>query len=183
MRTKRVAITVVAALVVAAFWPWLGNPLGFVHLRDSVRTSIPVALIFGGPCATYKKDKNGSIEYIEYDVTPACYRFESPRVFKGIWIYEFEGSQFLENATKMPAKRPDVRATAWLQYDPERIDPNIKYDHDPRKNCYPIHAFEISFIGRRNPQGHGHMGLFASEIWPQRILSAKALPSPDCEKY
>jgi hypothetical protein len=182
MRAKRVITAIAAVLVVIVFWPWLGNPFGFVHLRDSVRTSIPIALMFGKPCASYKKDKDG-FKYVEYDVSPACYRFESPRVFKGVWIYQFEGSQFIENATKVPAERPDAGTTAWLSYDPKRIDPKINYDNDPTEHCFPIHAFEISFIGRRNPQGHGHLGLFASEIWPQQILSAKPLPTPECAPY
>lgn len=160
------------------FWPWLGNPFNYMHLRDSVRTSIPVASIFGEPCATY------SDGVISYDTGPNCYRFDQPRSFKGIWLYEFEGSTFLEGATSVPKERPVYGDTAWLHYDPAAIDPKPQYNRAREgEDCYSIHAFEIEFIGRHSPEGHGHMGLFGSEIWVEKMLSAKPLPAPNCEKY
>lgn len=177
MRKRRTLAVVTVLLLGVTFWPWLGNPFGYVHLRDSVRTSIPIALVFGQRCATYEDN------VIRFDPSPTCYKFDKPKFYRGIWLYEFEGSRFVEGATVIPARMPDAGSTAWLNYDPEHIDPTRDYDYDPDKHCYPIHAFAISFIGRRNPQGGGHLGLFASEIWPQKILSAKALPSPDCETY
>ena len=177
MAAKHTITIILAVLALVVFWPWLGNPFGYVHLKDSVRTSIPVALVFGDPCATYKDG------YISYDPSPNCYRFEEAGKFEGIWLYEFEGSTFLENATRVPLRRPPYKSTAWLNYEPERIDAELNYGFDDAKDCYSIHAFQISFIGRRNPQGGGHMGLFGSEIWPQKILSAKRLPGPDCQTY
>ena len=177
MTTKRIVMAIFTALVLAAFWPWLGNPFGYVHLRDSIRTSIPIAMIFGSPCATYGDG------FVGYDTSPNCYRFEEPKTFEGIWLYEFEGSTFLENATAVPLRRPPYRSTAWLRYEPERIDPKPNYGFDESKDCYSIHAFRISFVGRRNPQGGGHLGLWGSEIWPQKILAAQRLPGPDCQTY
>ena len=134
-------------------------------------------MFFGEPCATYGDN------FVSYDPSPACYKFDGPRLYKGIWLYEFEGSRFVESATTVPARMPDYGSTPWLNYDPERIDPTQDYDRASGKDCYPIHAFALTFIGRRNPQGGGHMGIFPSEIWPEKIISAKALPSPDCETY
>lgn len=174
----RIALVITTCLVIAIFWPWLSNPFNYMHLKDSVRTSIPVALIFGEPCSTYK---DGTIEY---DISPTCYRFEKSRRFKGIWLYEFEGSTFLEGVTSVPSTRPSYRDAAWLMYDPANIDPKPDYNgYAKGGNCYPIHAFEVEFIGQSSPEGHGHLGLFGSEIWVRKMLSAKPLPAPNCESY
>ena len=174
---KRVGIGFAVVLVVV-FWPWLGNPFAYVHLRDSVRTSIPIALIYGQPCATYTEHG------IAYDPSSNCYRFDPPKKFTGIWLYEFEGSKFLVNATRVPSKRPATQTAAWLGYDPARIDPKVDHNkYDVANECYPVYAFEISFIGRRNPYDSGHGGMRESVIWPDRILSAKRLPSPSCRTY
>lgn len=178
MRLKRIALIIVTGLGLVTFWPWLGNPLNYVHLRDSVRTSIPIAVTLGEPCATHKDG------VIYYDHSPNCYLFDRPRRFKGIWLYEFEGSTFLENATAIPSKRPDYDDTAWLMYDPAAIDPKPNYDrYAKERDCYAIHAFEIEFIGRRSPEGHGHLGLFGSEIWVQKMLRARLVAAPNCETY
>jgi hypothetical protein len=175
--TKRHALIIVGMLV-AMFWPWLGNPFGYVHWRDRIRTSIPVAVILGDPCTT---EKDG---IIEYDFTPNCIRYDAPREFTGIWLYEFEGSTFLENAREIPAKRPPYRDTAWLDYDPSKIEPAADYNgSDKDRNCYPIHAFKIRFIGQRNPNGGGHLGLWNSEIVVEHMLSAEPLGALNCETY
>lgn len=177
-RRTRIALIAGAAMVTAAFWPWLGNPFNYVHLRDSVRTSIPVALVYGEPCTTHADG------VIYYDTGPNCYRFDPPRRFKGIWLYEFEGSTFLENATSVPTRRPAYSDTAWLMYDPAAIDPKPEYNrYSNGRNCYPIHAFEVDFVGRRSPEGHGHLGLFGSEIWVDKMLSARSLRPPSCQRY
>ena len=64
------------------------------------------------------------------------------------------------------------------------IDPKPDYNgYAKERDCYAIHAFEIEFIGRRSPEGHGHLGLFGSEIWVEKMLTAKPLPGPNCETY
>ena len=177
-KRNKIALVITTCMVIAIFWPRSGNPFKYVHLKDSVRTSIPVALIFGEPCATYK---DGTIEH---DISATCYRFEKPRRFKGVWLYEFEGSIFLEGVTSVPSTRPSPRDAAWLMYDPANIDPKPDYRGTAKGgNCFPIHAFEVEFIGQSNPERHGHFGLFGSEIWVQKMLSAKTLPAPNCESY
>ena len=174
----RNALVIVACSTLVIFWPWLGNPFNYLHLKDSIRTSIPFSLLLGEPCATYKDGAT------IYDTSPSCYRFGPPKRFKGVWLYEFEGSTFLEGATSVPTSRPAYQDTAWLNYDPESINPGLDFNgYDTARDCYPIHAFEIEFIGQRSPEGHGHMGIFGSEIWVQKMLSAKSLSPPECNKY
>ncbi len=91
---------------------------------------------------------------------------------------------FIEGAASVPAKRPSYKEVAWLDYDPAIIDPRPNYDsYDVARSCYPLHAFEIEFIGRRSPDGRGHMGIFGSEIWVDKMLSAKPLQAPNCANY
>ena len=175
---KRIATTVITVVVLAVFWPWLGNPFAYTKLKDSVRTSIPVAAIFGGPCETRKDN------VIFRDPGPSCYRFDEPREFQGIWLYEFEGSSFIEHAKVVPKVRPPYRSTAWLVYNPSKLGPaTMAEQYDKKLECYPIHAFFIRFIGRRNPYGAGHMGGFNSEIWVDWMLDAKPVAAPNCRTY
>ncbi|WP_423142181.1 hypothetical protein ACOYW6_02125 [Parablastomonas sp. CN1-191] len=178
MSRQEIGLAALASVILVTFWPWLGNPFNYLYLRDSVRTSIPVAMVLGEPCTTVK----GDVTY--YDRSSRCYRFDEPKRYQGIWLYEFEGSAFFEGATTAPRKRPSYGSTVWLMYDPVNIDPKLDYDsYDKLRDCYPAHAFEVEFIGSRSPEGHGHLGVFGSEIWVQRMLSAKPIPAPDCKTY
>lgn len=178
MRRRQIAGLILGGIALVVFWPWLGNPFNYRHLKDGLRTSIPIAIVYGEPCST----REGRA--IHYDYSPNCRRFDEPKRYRGIWVYEFEGSTFLEDASAVPTKRPPFGDTAWLMYNPQKIDPTPKYvGYAPGRDCLAIHAFEIEFIGHRSPDGHGHMGLFGSEIWVQKMLSAKPLRSPDCATY
>jgi hypothetical protein len=178
MRRRQIAWLVLGSIGIAVFWPWLGNPFNYRHLKDGLRTSVPIAIVYGDPCSIRKDD------VIYHDDSPNCYRFAEPKRYRGIWLYEFEGSTFLEDATAVPTKRPSYGSTAWLMYNPEKIDPKPRYDdYESGRDCFAIHAFEIEFIGHRSLEGHGHMGLFGSEIWVQKMLLAKPLRSPDCATY
>lgn len=86
----------------------------------------------------------------------------------------------------MPEKAPDYRKVAWLDYDPSRIVESSDYDtYNVEKACYPLHAFAITFVGRKTTdrQGSGHMGLWASEIDVVKMIAAKPVAAPfgyDC---
>lgn len=178
VKRKPVIITIFVVLVAVIFWPWLGDPFGYVHWRDRFRTSIPVAVVLGEPC-TSRRDG-----IIHYDHSPNCVRFDPPREYDGIWLYEFEGSTFLEHAKVVPKKRPPWHSAPWLDYDPVKIDPKPEYNRDDSgQGCFPIHAFAIRFIGRRDPNGGGHLGSWNSNIIVDRVLSAKPLGPLDCRTY
>ena len=112
----------------------------------------------------------------------------APREFTGVWLYEFEGSTFIEGATRIPSKRPAYMKAAWLDYHPDQQRPgqfvelSDKDSYDERRRCYLIYPFIVTFIGRRtiNPHGSGHMGLWASEVKPDRMISSKPLGRPFC---
>lgn len=163
---------------VAFFWPRYDTPFAYVHWKDRLRTSSPIAALFGRPCQTYVDGVYSG------DRTPNCISYEPPREFKGIWMYEFENSTFFENATEIPIKSPPWGTSVWLDYYPGEIFPEIEFDrYDTEKECFNIFAFEINFIGRSTPYNTGHLGSSASEILVENVLSINPLPAPDCRIY
>jgi len=112
----------------------------------------------------------------------------TPHEYSGVWLYEFEGSTFVEGATAIPKKRPPYNNTAWLDYHPDQqrpgqyIEMSDRDRYDQKKSCYPIYPYLVRFIGRKrtDADGSGHMGLWASEIKVDRIIFSKSLGPPFC---
>lgn len=111
---------------------------------------------------------------------------DSPRrQFSGVWLYEFEGSSFVEGATGIPNRRPDYRETDWLEVpfgDPEirRVVEGPGFDE--AGECYTVQPVLITFIGHRTqrPFGAGHMGLWRSEVTVHETLSIRRLGPAFC---
>ena len=113
-----------------------------------------------------------------------------PRRYSGVWVYQFEGSTFLDGVDAVPLELPDYEQAAWLFFNPNDIAPSEKYDDfDEARGCYPVHAFAIEFIGRRVTYpcnkgdllcGGGHLGLWGSEIEVDELISSKPIPAPYC---
>lgn len=123
----------------------------------------------------------------------------STRSYSGVWLYQFEGSTFLEGATEVPKSEIAPQDAAWLEYHPEEVDPNYlhpkiedpsrDYDrYDVERECYPKFAFAISFEGMQttypkslhNLPGGGHLGLWGSDISVKRLISIKPLSGNFC---
>ena len=110
------------------------------------------------------------------------------REFSGVWLYEFEGSTFVEGATAIPKNRPPYKKSAWLDYHPDQqrpgqfIEMSDRDRYDQERGCYLTHPFLVTFSGRRRtePDGSGHMGLWASEVTVDRMISSKPLGQPFC---
>ncbi len=103
------------------------------------------------------------------------------REFSGVWLYEFEGSTFVEGATTTPTQRPPYTKTDWLDHPAEQEV--IKgWRVDERLDCYPVQAFLVTFIGyrTRRPFGSGHLGLWRSEITVQKAISLERLGPAFC---
>lgn len=115
--------------------------------------------------------------------TDQCYKMEAPRRFRGIWIDEFEGQQFIpqgsrapkwpQGDSRLPGWRKDadraIAATIWL--DVERAKVSHNWQHGGRK------AF-VEFIGRKTmyPGNYGHMGMSGQEIIVDRFISLRECP-------
>lgn len=114
----------------------------------------------------------------------ACSNFKidsRPREFSGVWLYEFEGSTFVEGATKAPTERPPYKQTDWLDHPAEQ-DIRTGDPADENLNCYPVRPFLVTFIGHRTRHllGSGHLGLWRSEITVQKPISIKPLGPAFC---
>lgn len=119
--------------------------------------------------------------------TSGCADPEQPgqsQVFQGVWLYEYEGSTFIEGATRVPNTRPEEKKTAWLMYEPEKVMSltELNNDYNQAKNCYETHPFALKFVGRRSvvPYGSGHGGGWASTIIVDRMIMMKRLGASFC---
>lgn len=148
-------------LALLVFWPWLDNPLRYVTWKDRLRTSTPVALIFGAPCS-FKMP-----QYTEYRGGPECYRYDPPRRYRGVWSHEFEGSYFYEGPQKLP-KLVNRSGLTWLQGSADPF---------PTEAWMQYRLLEIEFIGRRTsvPSRYGHGGLSRYEIQIDQVIAFKPL--------
>lgn len=107
----------------------------------------------------------------------------SVRRFSGVWLYEFEGSTFIEGATEIPAQRPAYDQTDWLEWDDQPRLEDLVEDSLGDGDCYPVQPFRVTFVGRRtrNPfGGAGHMGLWRSTVTVRQTLSAERLGPSFC---
>ena len=109
----------------------------------------------------------------------------STRQFSGVWLYEFEGSTFVEGATSTPAQRPSYREAAWLDFqaDEPRLRQQVEHvGYDSNRECYTVQPFRISFMGHRTfrPFGAGHMSLWRSQMTVERMISVERLGPAFC---
>lgn len=107
------------------------------------------------------------------------------RQYSGVWLYEFEGSTFVEGAAEAPKERPSYRESDWLDYpfDQPRMGQLVEavgYDED--RDCYTVQPFLVTFIGHRTqrPFGAGHMGLWRSQMTVHRTISFERLGPAFC---
>jgi hypothetical protein len=105
------------------------------------------------------------------------------REFTGVWLYEFEGSSFVEGSTHTPAERPDYGDTAWLEWTewPE-LDRLIE-DRLEDEGCYTVQPFRVAFIGRKTHHpigGAGHLGLWPSMVTVEKPISVERLGPAIC---
>lgn len=107
------------------------------------------------------------------------------RQYSGVWLYEFEGSTFVEGATAIPKVRPSYRETDWLEhrFDQPRLGQLVEQDRsDDNRSCRTVQPFLVTFIGHRThrPFGAGHMGLWRSQVTVHRTISFERLGPAFC---
>ena len=110
----------------------------------------------------------------------SCHDFGEPRRTSGIWLSEFEGSQFypdIERLDDLPTTIP-WEDGIWLSFD----DQTVRTENFPKRRWEPDAYFRIDFIGRRavrraesNSGGFGHMGMFHELILVDEVLSIELL--------
>lgn len=168
------------------------KPEAFVRAEDRTR-----ARLLGKPCtqadvgrACYRYDGRLIREapcayHIEPGVigslpTDQCFKMQAARRYRGVWIDEFEGQQFIPEGTKVPAwprgsltssewrKQADQARAATIWLDVETAAAGHTWQQAGRK------AF-IEFVGRKTlyPGSYGHMGMSGQEIIVDRVISIR----------
>lgn len=104
----------------------------------------------------------------------ACFRFGPPARMQGVWLPEFEGSSFFQNARVRPT-RDFSRSQTWLDLDSRVVLPKLGVRDDGE-----LKAVAVDFVGRRSifPGMYGHLGGSRHYIIVDRLISAKLLPDP-----
>ena len=139
------------------------------------RVVVQIGFGFGyEPC--YRKEETPYGDVFGFIGNEECFRFDPPERMRGIWLYEFEGSEFLPDATEAPADWPVgagySRNAVWLEFSgPE---PLLADWHGERR------AYEIEFVGRRAsfPGRYGHMGGSPHMVIVKELLSATPVTPP-----
>lgn len=95
-----------------------------------------------------------------------CLAFEPAREMTGIWINQFEGSVFRENA-KIMAEANVSRYNSWLEIDDESQLPD---GFKPANG----HGYRLRFIGRIPKAGqsseYGHFGVWKRMVLVDRVI-------------
>lgn len=124
----------------------------------------------GDPCV--ETETHNAVE-IEAFVGPEnCYRFDAPRRFRGYWISEFEGSEFVIDNGDYVGER------IWLSTDNLAFRPEIPddYKHEPYVIWLDVTGRITSASGR-----YGHMGsstrlVLVDEVHEARLASSGVKP-------
>jgi hypothetical protein len=113
-----------------------------------------------------------------------CVKMGGPRRYRGVWVDEFEGQQFIPAGTTPPHwPHSDPRSPEWREqselirrasiwFDTERLNLNRK-SHQFGKRWL------IEFIGRKTKYAgsYGHMGMSGQEIVADRLILIGECPA------
>lgn len=103
------------------------------------------------------------------------------REISGVWLLEFEGSNFFEGATAATVRDFDIADAGWLEEgDAIDLDKAVP-DYDADAGCWKVRAFALRFKGERHFGMSGHLGGWNSRYEVAELLDIKPLPWPECE--
>lgn len=105
------------------------------------------------------------------------------RQFSGVWLYEFEGSTFVEGATGIPTEGPSYEESDWLEWADWPGLEGLMEESFENGDCHTVQPFLITFVGRRTRHrfgGAGHLGRWRSEVRVDRPISAERLGPSFC---
>ena len=114
----------------------------------------------------FVKSKDGP----EYVGDRRCLSFDPPGRFKGIWINEFEGSNFVPGGREISDVKPSLKHI-WLATDRQTSMPQ-------GMTAEQGHAYLVTFIGIpahhrtvRLGDGFGHLGMSTGLVLADRFVS------------
>lgn len=141
--------------------------------RDAFAAFLPLEIFDIYACATRKQ--SDGIAVIVSVPTEQCYKMRPPKRYKGIWLDQFEGSRFFENASD-----PDVvKAEVLRGLDDWGEDEWLGWSYKEKLKMLPetsnARLVSVEFVGRRTKYRgrYGHMGGSSSYIVVDRMIAAK----------
>jgi hypothetical protein len=147
---------------------------GYQRVSDGVASK--AGGLLGFPCS--RKEIISGITVDARIPDEQCYKLRPAQRYKGIWLNEFEGSLFFENASTPAEVKSRYRALRglhgrgkeWLTFS-EKLEPSFRRRHSNRNSS----MFLIDVIGRRaaHTGRYGHMGASESLMIVDRINDAK----------
>jgi hypothetical protein len=173
---RTVTVTVTAYLILSSCHPArdpssLPRPRAFVHWKDKAIAQLRIwGIPAGTPCETGTHLEDGVVVADAFRVDQ-CFRFSEPQRMHGLWLDQFEGSEFCR-----PPARPrqcfndSWETSTWLEFSDPRLN-----NRQPTGGLY-----EIDFIGRHSlfPAMYGHMGMSANDVIVDRLVSKKEVEAP-----
>lgn len=113
------------------------------------------------------------------------------RTIEGVWLWQFEGSDFFEGQLPLNPCELYYRIPGWLEYSPTEVYPNgsIYRDRFPSSGTYRtpegmwrIEAFAVKFKGRQKFSlwGTGHFGMWWSSFNVDSMISVKPIAGVHC---
>ncbi|QIG79014.1 hypothetical protein [Stakelama tenebrarum] len=164
-------LALVGAILGGCSAPGGNPPSAFRRTTDQIYVALGLSQIFGHPC--YHKVEAEAGDYSEFIGKDACYRFDPPRHFEGIWRDEFEASRFFPNLDHLPA--PEEDSGIWLSVDSvwNKLPPAVNEAAEKGVTT----NYRIAFIGRKTsvPGHYGHMGASREDIVVHRIIEIEPL--------
>ena len=126
-----------------------------------------------GSDACYHDQVINGLKVKAYIGDRACASLDPPRMLEGVWLNEFEGSNFVQGAHDQGDIHRRIDSV-WLTIDEQTQMPS---------GMSPLlggHAYRISFLGQtahdmhRQPceNGYGHMGCSAGLVLVNRMIEA-----------
>lgn len=198
MRTRLILASISA--VIGMTWPALGQfarpkPEVFARVEDQQRarllTTRCVDADEGRGCYRYENRlirEYPCTKFIEPNTldslpTDQCYKMDMPHTYRGVWINEFEGQQFIpEGTVAADWPRADRKSPGWSKrFEQFRLG-NIWLDtsrvtFEENRPRYGGNWF-IEFSGRKTlyPGAYGHMGMSGQEIVVDRLIALRKCP-------
>jgi len=146
------------------------------HPRDALASVLPLHWFGVHVCGAVQKE-NGMDVIIGVPVDQ-CYKMRPAQRFHGIWLDEFEGSRFFENARDADSVKAQMRRSLNDPTVPsEWLDWPINGKTIRPRNLRESRLVALEFIGRRTayPGRYGHMGVARSEVVVDRIILARTI--------
>ena len=142
-------------------------------LASACQTTVPTHAVVLGEDELNRITTSPCIPKLGAGIEPRfeemCREMTKPRVWRGLWAYGFEWSQFCAEPAKScgPPRKLDADIT-WLTFGedwPSGLDSKQETGA----------VFEVEFVGRRTVYAgsKGHMGIFQHEMVIDRLISMK----------